>query len=154
MRIHFIIILSLCHFFSQRAFTQTPSSASNKQEIALITSVKSFGKESSIDADFVQMLTGKAAIAAAKKSGEAEYDLNEKGDTSWYIPNDYYIRNTNTKNRKLTLTPKAGIFLIEKGSSKVSKSTLQVLKKNYKGKLFKLTFTGWTVTKIEELFIP
>ncbi len=83
-------------FLNSNLFAQ--SSAADKQT-ASITAVSIKGSSLTIDADFVQMLTGKAAIKAAKKTGEAEYDLNKKGDTTWYVPNDYFVLNENTKVR-------------------------------------------------------
>ena len=50
------------------AGAQTGTLLKAKQEIVLITAVKTKGKDLIIDADFVQMLTGKAAVDAAKKN--------------------------------------------------------------------------------------
>ncbi|MEJ7674304.1 MAG: hypothetical protein WKF59_16815 [Chitinophagaceae bacterium] len=60
-----------------KAGAQTDTTSKTKQEIVLITAITTSGKDFIIDADFVQMLTGKAAIKAAKKAGVAEYDINE-----------------------------------------------------------------------------
>ncbi len=146
-----LIILSSVFFLSSNIFAQ--SSAAGKQ-LAIITAVSITGKSVTIDADFVQMLTGKAAIKAAKKEGYAEYDLNKKGDTTWYVPDDYWISNENTKVRKLTLSANAQIFLIKEGTSSLAKSNAAKLKKSFKGKMFSLTIINNTVTVITEYYTP
>ena len=147
------LIIIVC-IFSNKAGAQTGMAQKAKSEIAFITAINLMGKNSNIDADFVQMLTGKTAIKAAKKSGEAEYDINAKGDTSWYVPNDYYILNSNKKIRKLLLAPSVNIYLVKDGGSKVTKSILPVLRKNYAGKIFKLLIEESKVVRIEEIYIP
>ena len=123
-------------------------------QIALINSVSSNGKDFIIDADFVQMLTGKDAIKAAKKAGEAEYDINKKKDTVWYVPNDYFIVNENTKTRKLTISPATQIYLVKEGTSKLSRSTAALLKRSYEGKLFRFSIVKNKVIKITEIYTP
>jgi hypothetical protein len=127
--------------------------AADKQT-ALITAVSIKGAVITIDADFVQMLTGKAAIKAAKKEGYAEYDLNKKGDTTWYVPDDYWVSNENTKVRQLTLSANAQIFLIKEGSSSLAKSNAAKLKKSFKGKMYSLTIINNIVTVISEYYTP
>ena len=124
------------------------------KQIALINAVRIAGKSVTIDADLVQMLTGKAAVKAAKKIGEAEYDLNKKGDTTWYVPNDYFVLNENIKVRRLILTSTAQIYLIKEGTSSLVKSNAAKLKKSFEGKLFKLTIINNTVTVISEIYTP
>jgi len=138
-------------FINNNVFAQ--SNAAGKQT-ALITAVSITGTVVTIDADFVQMLTGKAAIKAAKKAGEAEYDLNKKGDTTWYVPNDYFVLNENTKVRQLTLSANAQIFLIKEGTSSIAKSNAVKLKRSFEGKLFTLTIINNTVTVITEIYTP
>lgn len=133
---------------------QTTTVPDTKQEIAIITSVKTIGKEMSIDANFVQMLTGKAAIKAAKKAGDAEYDINAKGDTAWYVFNDYYISNSSNITRKFTLAPNTLIYLVKEGSSILMKTNTQKLKQGFEGKLFRLTFIATKLMRIEEIYTP
>ncbi len=151
MKKYLIIYLLILIFTNGNGIAQ--SSGTGKQ-IALITAVNIPGKNITIDADFVQMLTGKAAVKAAKKTGEAEYDLNKKGDTTWYVPNDYFVLNENTKVRKLTLSANAQIFLVKEGTSSLAKSNAAKLKKSFEGKLFKLTIIKNTVTVITEIYTP
>ena len=125
-----------------------------KQEIALITAVTAQGKNVIIAADFVQMLTGKAAVEAAKKAGEAEYDINKKKDTVWYVPNDFFVLNSNPAIRQLQISSAAQIFLVKTGGSALVKSSMQKLKNNFMGKLFRLTLRLNEITKLEEIYTP
>ena len=70
------------------------------KETVYITEIKTNGKAPVISVDYVQMLTGKPAINAAKLAGEAEYEVNSKADTTWYVPNDFYLVNKNKAIRK------------------------------------------------------
>ena len=123
-------------------------------QVAFITAINTKGNDIVIEADFVQMLTGKAAVTAAKKKGEAEYDINKKKDTVWYVPNDYFILNENNKLRKLPVTNSVEIYFVNEGTSAVSKSNIAKLKKTYTAKLFKLTIFKGSVIKIAEIYTP
>lgn len=123
-------------------------------QVSLINSVSTVGNDFVIAADYVQMLTGKAALKAAKKAGDAEYDLTAKGDTTWYVPNDYYVVNDNSKIRNLAVAPTAVIMLVKEGTSRLSKSTVGALKKSYRDKLYRLTIVNDKVVKIEEIYVP
>jgi len=147
------LIIIVCLFLN-KANAQTDTTSKTKQEIVLITAITTRGKDFIIDADFVQMLTGKAAIKAAKKAGEAEYDINKKKDTVWYVPNDYFIANESTKTRKLTITPATQISVVKEGTSKLSKSTAAQLKRSYEGKLYRLSIVNNKVVKITEIYTP
>ena len=126
----------------------------DKQEIALITAVTAKGKDFVIAADFVQMLTGKEAIKAAKKAGEADYDIDKKKDTVWYVPNDFYILNNNPAIRQLHVSPSVHIFIIKTGGSALVKSSMSNLKNNFVGKLFHLILRQNEIITIEEIYTP
>ena len=136
------------------AGAQTGTLLKAKQEIVLITAVKTKGKDLIIDADFVQMLTGKAAVDAAKKTKDAEYDINKKKDTVWYVPNDFFVLNSNPAIRQLQISPAAQIFLVKTGGSTLVKSSMPKLKNNFMGKLFRLTLRQNEITKLEEIYTP
>jgi hypothetical protein len=146
LRLTVIFCLVTNNFFAQTstAFTQ----------ITLFNVVSSNGKDFIIDADYVQMLTGKAAINAAKKAGEAEYDINKKKDTVWYVPNDYFVVNSNKATRQLQLSSSAIIYLVKKGGSSLVKSTIARLQNNFKGRLFKIAIKNNEIIKIEEIYTP
>jgi len=147
------LIIIVCLVLN-KANAQTDTTSKTKQEIALITAITTSGKDFIIDADFVQMLTGKAAIKAAKKAGEAEYDINKKKDTVWYVPNDYFIANESTKTRKLTITPATQISVVKEGTSKLGKATAAQLKRSYEGKLYRLSIVNNKVVKLTEIYTP
>lgn len=151
MKKYLIIYLYILLFINSNGVAQ--SGAAVKQ-IAVITAVSITGKNITIDADFVQMLTGKWAVKAAKKTGEAEYDFNKKGDTTWYVPNDYFVLNEKTKIRQLTLSSTAQIYLVKVGTSSIAESNVAKLKKSFVGKLFRLAIINNTVTGITEIYTP
>jgi hypothetical protein len=66
-----------------------------------------------IIADYVDFLTNEKAIEKAKQQGEADYDISEKGDTIYFVYNDYYISNVNPKLRKLELSEQIKIELLD-----------------------------------------
>ncbi len=136
---------------TNKIFAQTGTEAT---QIVLITAINTIEKEIIIDADFVQMLTGKAAIKAAKKTGEAEYDINKKKDTIWYVPNDYFVLNSNNTIRQLKLLPTVAIYLVKEGGSVIAKSNIAILKKSFKGRLFRLSIFNNKVIKIVEIYTP
>ena len=136
---------------SENVFAQ--SSAPIKQ-ISFITAIITNGNFFIIKADFVQMLTGQNAVKAAKIAGEAEYDINKNGDTAWYVPNDYFVVNSNSAIRQLRISPTAQIYLITEGGSALFKSSLSKLKNNFTGKLFRLFLRKNEVIKVEEIFTP
>jgi len=153
-KIFLLSLIIIVGIFLNKAGAQTGITSKTKQEIVLITAITTSGKDFIIDADFVQMLTGKAAIKAAKKAGEAEYDINKKKDTVWYVPNDYFIANESTKTRKLIITPATPISVVKEGTSKVSKATAAQLKRSYGGKLYRLSIVNNKVVKLTEIYTP
>ena len=56
-----------------------------------------------IVADFVDFLTDEKAVEKAKQNGDADFDINKKGDTIYFVYNDYYVSNVNPKLRTLEL---------------------------------------------------
>jgi hypothetical protein len=103
--------------------------------------------------DVVQFLTGAAAAKAAKEDGQSE------------TPNDYYIRNQNTKLRTLDLAP--GLTIVvnvltaeETGdATKDTPVTLTRLKSFFGGDamkyaLFHVTVKNGVVTRLDEQFLP
>lgn len=64
-----------------------------------------------VDVDFVDFYTGKKAVRKAKEYGEAEYDIDKKGDTLYFLYNNYYIHNQNTKSVILELDDKARVSI-------------------------------------------
>lgn len=111
------------------------------------------------DVDYVQMLTGKAAVAAAIKRGDADTSFDDKGkilDVS--VPNDFYIVNDNTKIRQLTVTPDIVVEMLKENipakKGKTPPSPAQRLDKVYRDALFELTIKGNIIVKIKEVYLP
>ncbi|WBA43656.1 hypothetical protein [Hymenobacter canadensis] len=63
-----------------------------------------------VDVDYVQFLSGEAAVAAARRKGDAAVDV-VKGDTVYSVFNDYYIVNDNPKLRTFPLAAAATFTL-------------------------------------------
>lgn len=59
-----------------------------------------------VTADYIQFLNGEAAIAAAKRKGDAELTV-QNGDSTYAIFNDYYIVNEDVRQRTFPLSEQA-----------------------------------------------
>ena len=152
MKIIFFLFLMI--IFDLKSKTVFAQSSAPITQIAFITATNTNGKFFIVKADFVQMLTRQNAVRAAKRAGEAEYDINKNGDTAWYVPNDYFVVNSNSAIRQLRISPTAQIYLIKAGGSALFKSSLSKLKNNFTGKLFRLFLRKNEVIKVEEIFTP
>lgn len=112
-------------------------------------SMKSIAKQHSsrtlaIDADYIQMFEGEAALAAAKKNGDVDTTYGENGKIlDIYIPNDFYILNENPKIRRLELLPNTKIIF-----QSINEET------PLDSRLFKLFLKNNKVIKIEEVYLP
>ncbi|MHA7059136.1 hypothetical protein ACWGOQ_0018055 [Aquimarina sp. M1] len=62
-----------------------------------------------IEVDFIEYYKGKKAVEKAKENNEAEYDIDKNGDTLYFLYNNYYVSNENSKLRRLELNDKARI---------------------------------------------
>lgn len=69
-----------------------------------------------VTVDYVQFLTGDAAVAAARRKGDAAVDV-VKGDTMYSVFNDYYIVNDQPRLRTLALAPDATFTFWRSGES-------------------------------------
>ncbi|WP_045688266.1 hypothetical protein [Hymenobacter sp. AT01-02] len=69
-----------------------------------------------VTVDYIQYLTGNAAIATARRRGDAAADV-QNGDTVYSVFNDYYIINDDTKQRILQLSPEAAFMLWDKSAA-------------------------------------
>lgn len=56
--------------------------------------------------DYIQFLSGEAAVAAARRKGDAAVDV-VNGDTTYSVFNDYYIVNDDSTTRTLRLSDQA-----------------------------------------------
>jgi lysine/ornithine N-monooxygenase len=69
-----------------------------------------------VDVDYVQFLSGEAAVAAARRKGDAAVDV-VNGDTVYSVFNDYYVLNDNPQVRTLRLAPTATFTLWRTGEN-------------------------------------
>lgn len=133
-----------------------PQSAPEKGQYCNI--VKAYGRDGAIwiDADYVQFLMGDAAIAAARKKGAADMDIDKKGDTVWSVPDDYFILNENKKIRSLKLADDMEFIGVQDMTpAPPAKLTVQYLQSVIKDNLFILSFNNsGEVARIKQQFIP
>lgn len=143
-----VVLLTTIHQFS---FSQI---VKKSQQTVFITDVNSVNRVTVISVDYLEMLTGKAAVRAARKNGEAEFDINAKGDSTWYVPNDYYVVNNNKTIRKFELSRNADILIIKENGSTLTKSTIKLLKNNYKDQLFTINLNDKKIVQIKQIYTP
>ncbi|AXT54993.1 hypothetical protein D1815_04190 [Aquimarina sp. AD1] len=62
-----------------------------------------------IEVDYIEYYKGRKAVEKAKENNEAEYDIDKNGDTLYFLYDNYYVSNTNTKLRRLELNDKVRI---------------------------------------------
>ncbi|MCX8106317.1 MAG: hypothetical protein N3D80_10655 [Ignavibacterium album] len=64
-----------------------------------------------LNVDFIEVLTGDSAIVIAKNRGQAEYEISEQGDTTWFVANDYFIFNEKTDSVKIPIDENCKIVI-------------------------------------------
>jgi len=147
----------------------TPLSATNTQEnrneiILTMTSDSSYcyiedvinhDNFTYLKVDFIQFLMDDKAIEEAKKHGEAAYDIEENGDTTFYVNNDYYIVNDNPKLRLFMLTDSTDIEFHELFGETVTdfKNSEEAMNRVRFSPFIIVTKDG-TVTDLHEIFVP
>jgi cytoskeletal protein RodZ len=82
--------------------TPTTSDAVDIPQLAFIVSV-STNTPVTVQADYVEIYFDAEAVALAQQDNYPLLEKDEAGE--YYLPNDYYLRNNNTKLRSLTLSP-------------------------------------------------
>ena len=98
-----------------------------------------------IDVDYVQMLTGSKARAAAIKNGDADTSFDANGKIiDINVPNDYYILNSNKRLVKIVIAPHVSLSLLHQEGDEVPMSD----------RLFKVYFKNKKIKKIEEVYLP
>ncbi|MDO6745537.1 hypothetical protein Q4553_13265 [Tenacibaculum soleae] len=90
---------------------QKPENINIETKYCFIKNLTEKNGKNYIIADFVDFLTDEKAIEKAKQNGDADFDINKKGDTIYFVYNDYYVSNVNPKLRTLELIPQIRIEL-------------------------------------------
>ena len=113
-----------------------------------------------ISVDLVNYYTGKDAINQIKKEKTNDYDVNENGDTIYFLPNNYYISYQNSTIKHLLLSKDVHIklYLLNEIKYEIEFSdnaTINVLTKHLKNKpLLQFSISSNQVILIEEIFLP
>lgn len=128
------------------------------KELALVKKVTwSSSKGYQVTADYVQMLTGKAAADAATAAGEESPP-----------PNDYFMLNSSTKLRTLLLPKSTPVYVLRwAGAGATTQTKISVgqfmdimpggtsPQPEWEGAYYWLTVkSGTTITKIEQQYLP
>jgi hypothetical protein len=133
-----------------------PIEASGPEQYCYIKKIYTKGDASYVDADFIQFLYGDKAIAAARKNHDAEMSVKD-GDTTYSVPNDYYILNENSKIRTLALDNQVKCTAVVYEDSRVvlKEVTLDQLKAKYKDNIYIITLgKDSLITQIKEQYVP
>ena len=136
--------------------TKPGKQQSNMAQYAYIVRILQKEDSTFLDADFIQYLTGEAAIEAAKKAHQAD-TFQIDGKTHIDVANDYFILNERTKIRRFPISKDCVFDLIinPDRTPLIKDNSLISLKKVYADSPFVLTITPkGVVVKIKEVFIP
>ena len=143
----------------------TPGTPESRDEIVLTTTsdssycyiedVINLDNLTYLEVDFIQFLMDDKAIEEATKRGEAAYDIEENGDTTFYVNNDYYIVNDNPKLRLFMLTDSTDIEFHELFGETVTdfKNSEEVMNRVRFSPFIIVTKDG-KVTGLYEIFVP
>jgi len=107
-----IILLNALHSNASGIYNQIPFPPNDTAYYCFITDVFNEGGENYIKVRKVQIFTGLNAIEEAKKDGRADYSVGFGkifNDTSWYLPNEYYIAEREKNESKLLISDKVEI---------------------------------------------
>jgi hypothetical protein len=130
------------------AVTLIPVQPQDKPEsgqYCIIKKIFTEGDTTYAEVDYVDFFMGDAAIAAAKKHGDADA-----------VQDDYYIVNDNKQLRTLSLAKKVEVLLIsEDSTSSPAEPGIEMLMKRADSNgLFILTIENSMVKKIKQQYLP
>jgi hypothetical protein len=137
--------------------SQTDIQTSTQEQYANIVRIFQKADTAFVDADYIQYLTGNAAIEAAKKAHQADTFQTEDGKTHIDVPNDYFMVNETKKIRQLPLSKDCSFELIinPDRTHPIADNSLKSLKTIYKDSPFILTLNDkGIVVKVKEVFLP
>lgn len=134
----------------------TASPTVGEKQMGYITKAYTSGTKQYITIDYIEFYMGKEAIekALADKAGVLEKD---EDTGQYYIPNDYYIRNNNSKLRTFELASGCTIKLVnyDNISEPIDTKFADFINKvkEYK-RLSNIVIVNNKITSIEEYFVP
>jgi hypothetical protein len=129
----------------------------NKDEYANIVRIIQRGDTVFLEVDYIQYLTGDAAIDAAKKAHQADTFQDANGKTQIAVPNDFFIVNENKKLRQLPIAKDCvfDFILNPERTNAIEDNSLKSLKKIHTDGPFILTLDNkGFIKKIKEVFLP
>lgn len=113
-----------------------------------------------LNVDFIKVLTSDSAIIVAKKHGQAEYEISESGDTTWFVANDYFILNEKTDSVKIPIDEncKIVIYISDETTNfqpKEKSINVEELKNYLSGdRIFEIKIANEKVKAIKEFWVP
>ncbi len=93
---------------SVKKSTKSKSSRYKQQHCYISRAYKSNGAIF-IEADVIEYYQGKKAVKKAREYGKAEYDIDNNGDTLYFLYNNYYIHNQSSTVKVLELDEKVRV---------------------------------------------
>ena len=135
---------------------QTVIHVQTKEQYANIDSIFQKDRTTFLYADYIQLLTGDAAIEAAKKAHKAD-TFQIDGKTHIGVPNDYFILNEHKRIRQLPLAKDCEFDLIINPDrmKPIADNSLKSLQTIYSESPFILTLNDeGVVVKVKEVFLP
>jgi hypothetical protein len=137
--------------------TQSGTQTNTQEQYADIVRINQKDDTTFLDADYIQYLTGEAAIEAAKKAHQADTFKTEDGKTHIDVPNDYFIVNESKKIRQLPLAKDCVFDLVinPDRTHPITDNSLKSLQTIYNDSPFILTLNSkGIVIKVQEVFLP
>ncbi|MEJ8841834.1 hypothetical protein WG954_05515 [Lacibacter sp. H375] len=128
-----------------------------KDQYANIIRIFLVAETTFIDADYIQFLTGDAAIEAAKKRQDIDTFVTPSGKREFAVPNDYFILNESKKIRRLPVAKDCVFDLIHNPDRlhPVFENSLKSLQIIFNDSPFILTLNDkGSIVKIKEVFLP
>ncbi|OHA59234.1 MAG: hypothetical protein A2589_03425 [Candidatus Vogelbacteria bacterium RIFOXYD1_FULL_46_19] len=123
-----------------------------EERVALVERVEVVADASQITVDFVELLTGEVAKAAALADCEAA----AAADCNQELEQDYYIRNQEVETENIKLTPETQIILQQE--ARPIGGTVAELEARLKGTagpmLLRLWLRGGEGVRLEEVYLP
>jgi hypothetical protein len=136
---------------------QADTLQNSNEEYANIVRIIQRGDTVFLDVDYIQYLTGDAAIEAAKKANQADTFQDADGKIHIEVPNDFFIVNENNKIRQIPIAKDCvfDFILNPDRTNAIKDNSLKSLRKIHTDGPFILTINNQGfIKKIKEVFLP